>query len=420
MKFQGFEAVSVLTSHTADAPQGGLDLVVDSIMSSTKRSNLSFILDPLANEVMFEEKKPLARVAGDDGGFAVFSQKTGSFLHVSFSAVVLCTLIGSLLVCAVNMKNKEMLRSPYNVNIFHLAITDLFVALVIVLTPGFVNREILSPPNGKLGGQIFCRVISSHFLTFSTATTSIYITVALATERWYAVARPLQYRAKFHTKRLVCEVFMIWALALCVNCPLLFKVSFDAERKAHERCKSAVIFASPPCRKILAIAQFLLKFLIPFLITCKLYSRVLQETQRSHLVKLRRGGLDTRHSISRMSAVSTLVLGLCWFPNQVYYTCSEFDWVPLSTPAHYATIVVALVNSCLNPFIFAFHSKQYRYGFRALFCGTSKRKDDRMNLKLRMQMFRLVQLTCGAAGVRAPPSPSLLPKCYPPRVISSC
>jgi len=92
------------------------------------------------------------------------------------------------------------------------------------LTPGFIFPRRPSPPEERLSGEIFCRVISSHFLTFSTTTSSVYITVALAIERWYAVARPLQYRAKFHTKRLICEVFIIWGLSLAANVFLLFEV----------------------------------------------------------------------------------------------------------------------------------------------------------------------------------------------------
>lgn len=66
------------------------------------------------------------------------------------------------MVCAVNIKNKTMLRSPYNVNIFHLAITDLLVSFVTFLTPGFIFEDIPPAPEGRISGEIFCRLISSH------------------------------------------------------------------------------------------------------------------------------------------------------------------------------------------------------------------------------------------------------------------
>ena len=151
-------------------------------------------------------------------GSIVYSNEVESFLRVSFSVIVVFTIIGSLMVCLVNSKNKDMFKSPYNVNLFHLAIRyipDLLVSTATLLTPGFIFQEIR--PSTVLGGEIFCRIISSHFLTFSTTTTSIYITVALATERWYAVARPLEYRAKFHKKPASCvrDVYDMGAVTLC-------------------------------------------------------------------------------------------------------------------------------------------------------------------------------------------------------------
>lgn len=377
-------------------------------MSKSKTSNLTLVLATWSSSLPDSVLNKTEAFPFSDGQQHIarpYSKTEESlFLRFSFTAVVLCTIVGSLLVCAVNIKNKGMLKSPYNVNIFHLAITDLLVAFVVFLTPGFTFLEIPSPPEGKLSGEIFCRIISSHFLTFSTATTSIYITVALATERWYAVARPLQYRAKFHKKRLICEVFIIWGLSLCANALLLFEVKYNPEMDSSKRCEvTKIAFTDCNTFKILGVAQFLVKFLIPFLVTCNLYYRVLKETHKSRVMKCRIGN-DMRHSISRMAAVATLVLTICWLPNQVYYAGFAFDLVTLNTPVHYTTIVIAMINSCLNPFIFAFHSVQYRTGFRNLFCGVSE--DDKLKRIRGLGKFRFTQFF-NASSISAPLSPGL-------------
>ena len=372
------------------------------------KSNSTYILD------LFSSRPTTPVLHGtkqyeetDIPGGIVYLKEEESFLRISFSIIVVCTIIGSFLVCAVNVKNRGMLKSPYNVNIFHLAITDLLVSIAILLTPGFIFQEIPIALEGRLSGEIFCRVISSHFLTFCTATTSIYITVALATERWYAVTRPLEYRAKFHTKRLVCEGFIIWALSLCANSVLPFEVKYNPEKSsAAERCeviKIPVLY--PGIHKLLGIAQFVFKFIIPFTINCNLYMKVLRETQKSHVLS-RRVGVGMRRNISRMAAVSTLVLALCWLPNQAYYACFSFDLVQLNTPAHFTTIVIALINPCLNPFIFAFHSVQYRDGFRNLFCAVD-REEKLMKHNKRLCRFRrfTLQSECSPENIRVPSSP---------------
>ena len=346
--------------------------------------------------------------ANEDAEIGKFFEEE-KFLRVCFSVIVGFTIVGSLMVCMVNMRNKDMLKSPYNVNIFHLAITDLLVSIAILLTPGFLFQEI--PFASVLGGEIFCRVISSHFLTFSTATTSIYITVALATERWYAVARPLEYRAKFHRKRLLCETFTIWVLSLGANSLLPLEVKYNPDKNsALESCEVIKIpFVDPPIHKLLGIVQFAFKFVIPFTINCNLYLRVLAETRKSRVLS-RRIGSHMRHNISRMAAVSTLVLAFCWLPNQVFYVCFAFDLVQLNTPVHFSTIAIALLNPCLNPFIFAFHSVQYRRGFRNLFCGGyAEENGDKLKRteNQRLHKSRNTQLShCGPENFsQAPSSP---------------
>ena len=357
---------------------------------------------------MVVRRKNLSEDADFYGGIAP-SNEEEHFFRVCFSLIAVFTIVGSLLVCTVSMKNKDMLKSPYNVNLFHLAITDLMVSTAILSTPGFVFQEIPFAP--LLGGEIFCRVISSHFLTFSTATTSIYITVALATERWYAVARPLEYRAKFHQKRLICETFTIWVLSLGANSLLPLEVKFNSDKtSALESCEVIRIpFFDPPIHKLLGIVEFAFKFVIPFLITCNLYLRVLAETRKSRVLS-RRIGSHMRYNISRMAAVSTLVLAFCWLPNQIFHVCFAFDLVQLNTPAHYSTIAIALINPCLHPFIFAFHSVQYRQRFRSLFCGGySEENRDKLkqNKNQRLHKFRHTQLShCGPENFsQAPSSP---------------
>lgn len=364
-------------------------------MPRSKSANFTFALEPHpSTPTMDAHSKNTSQDADIYRGILYSNAEESMFLRTSFSIIVVCTILGSVMVCAVNIKNKGMLKSPYNVNIFHLAITDLLVSFVVLVTPGFIFQEIPFASEGGLSGEIFCRVITSHFLTFSTATTSMYITVALATERWYAVARPFQYRAKFHTKRLVCQVFIIWLLSLCANSLLPFEVKFNPDKNASfESCEVVKIpFFSPTVHKLLGIAQFMFKFIIPFTINCNLYIRVLAETRNSRVMN-RRNGLDMRLSISRMAANSTLVLALCWLPNQVFYACFAFDLVQLNTPAHFSTIVIALINPCLNPFIFAFHSVQYRRGFRNLFCGGAVKDKDKLKQRKRFCMFRLTELS---------------------------
>lgn len=78
------------------------------------------------------------------------------FFCIFFFVIVLCMIIGSFMVCVVNIKNKIMFRSFYNVNIFYLVIIDLLVLFVIFLILGFIFEDIFFVFEGRISGEIFC------------------------------------------------------------------------------------------------------------------------------------------------------------------------------------------------------------------------------------------------------------------------
>lgn len=68
----------------------------------------------------------------------VFLNEEENFFFVCFFVIVVFIIIGSFMVCMVIMKNKDMFKSFYNVNIFYFVIIDLLVFVVIVLIFGFI------------------------------------------------------------------------------------------------------------------------------------------------------------------------------------------------------------------------------------------------------------------------------------------
>ena len=293
-----------------------------------------------------------------------------SFLHcvltICFAVLSVWTVVSSVLVCLVNLRQKGMLRISYNRHIFHLAIADLLTSTMIGITPGFVIAKILPAPNEEYAGELHCRLVLSHFLIFTFCTSSILISSSLALERWYAVVKPFQYRTRFHVRRLVCEAIVIWSFSIVLNSSLPFELFYDATKPLYQRCNiSWRHFSTAETRRILSIVQFLGKFLIPLFLTCVLYIHLFRKTHASRSLSYGEG-IKKRNRICRMSAASTIALAICWFPNQVYYALYKFDLVELNTNVHHLTIAFAMINGCLNPFIFAFHSEQYRNGFKRL------------------------------------------------------
>lgn len=68
----------------------------------------------------------------------------------------------------------------------------------------------------------------------------------------------------------------------------------------------------------------------------------------------------------RMCSIVAFLFFLCWLPNQLYYALSAYNITTLETPFHYFTIVLAMSNSSLNPWVYCFASRQIKRGILSL------------------------------------------------------
>ena len=67
-----------------------------------------------------------------------------------------------------------------------------------------------------------------------------------------------------------------------------------------------------------------------------------------------------------------LFLAVCWIPNQFVYLLSKFNITQLDTPLHHATVVLAMFNSCVNPWIYGAANRNYRRKFIKILCFLKK------------------------------------------------
>lgn len=74
----------------------------------------------------------------------------------------------------------------------------------------------------------------------------------------------------------------------------------------------------------------------------------------------------------RMCAITGLFLALCWIPNQFVYMLSKFNITQLDTPLHHATVVLAMFNSCVNPWIYGATNRNYRKKITRIICFWKK------------------------------------------------
>lgn len=270
------------------------------------------------------------------------------------SVVAFCS--NGLLV-AVLLCNRVLLRTPYNVLILSLAVTDMTTGIGLMLTPPWIIGFKNFPIPGGIAGELFCRIVVSYYLVFTLGIVSVYTITCLSLERWFAVAKPAKYRAGFKNYRIYIMVSMVWLVSFLFNAPHLFEM-----RLAADSTCAWVTLTEGKVRKAISFIEFLGKFFIPLLITCLSFLSLWIKVRDSPaLFKTNKGKAGVR--LLRMCAIIAVVLALCWFPNQIYYLLFKFDITEMDTPAHQFTVVLCMGNSTLNPFIYCATNSTYRKKF---------------------------------------------------------
>ena len=76
------------------------------------------------------------------------------------------------------------------------------------------------------------------------------------------------------------------------------------------------------------------------------------------------------NSLLHMCAITAFIilLVICWIPNELFYVLSKFSITQFDTPLHRATVVLAILNSCVNPWINGATNRNYSKRFTRILC----------------------------------------------------
>lgn len=190
----------------------------------------------------------------------------------------------------------------------------------------------------------------------------MYTVTLLAVERWFAVFRPLGYRTTFRPQKVQKYLLAVWVSSFVVNSTHIIETKYTLHGdNTTRRCTFHPRVAGMEARAAIGVVEMCIKFLIPATILLVSFtclhrfmkdSALLTTTRRSSYLALTR--------VTQMAAITSLVMLLCWFPNQLFYLLFKLNVVLLNTPWHRATVILCMFNSCLNPCIFLLSNKIYR------------------------------------------------------------
>lgn len=341
--------------------------------------------------------------------------------------LIIWTLLGNVLVCAAIVRSRHLRAKMTNVFIVSLAVSDLFVALLVM--PWKAAAEVA----GHWPFGAFCDVWVAFDIMCSTA--SILNLCVISVDRYWAISRPFHYQRKMTRRVALVMVGLVWTLSVLISFipvqlhwhrdqtgswgevdppPNLangtpWEEAGEPEAPA-ENCDSSL-------NQTYAISSSLISFYIPVAIMIATYTRIyrIAQVQIRRISSLERAaerarncgspapcasGASLRVSITAETKVLktlSVIMGVfvcCWLPffilNCLVPFCSGHPEGPrasfpcVSETTFDVFVWLGWANSSLNPVIYAFNTDFRKVFARLLGCShrCSRTQVETVNLSM--------------------------------------
>ncbi|XP_015267574.1 PREDICTED: apelin receptor [Gekko japonicus] len=291
---------------------------------------------------------------------------------------ILGTAGNGLVLWTIFWGGQEKRRSA-DTFVANLAVADLTFVVTLPLWATYVILDY-----HWAFGSFACKL--SSYLVFVNMYASVFCLTGLSFDRYLAIVRPIA-NAKLRSKASgLLVTITLWALAALLALPaMIFRSAGALNGETKVTCfMDYSCVASNETEAAweagLGLSSTLMGFVVPFAIMLTCYYFIAR-TIASHFRKGRSEGLRKRKRLLTIIIVLVATFAACWLPYHLVktvYMLMDWEVMPLSCGVHaflsnlhpYCT-GLAYVNSCLNPFLYAFFDPRFRQACAAILCSSS-------------------------------------------------
>jgi len=283
--------------------------------------------------------------------------------QVAYSTICTIAIVGNSLVILVFVWDKKLLKKSYNLLILFLAIADVLTATLLITNPAFVLGDAFPYPTNPVLGEIFCRVIWSRAFIFQLVVCSVYLSLALTAERWFAIVKPQKYGTFFTKKRILIYVVSSWVWSFALTSSGVIEKSYNPS--SNKICEHKTYSPGSFFRPFVGSFQVLMKVFFPCLVMIGLYIHMVINTNKSPVASLE-SKAKLRGKINRMICTACFILMICLAPNQIFLVFVWAGKAKLDTKLHHVLALLTFISTCVNPFIYGLTNKNYRHRYRKI------------------------------------------------------
>ncbi|KAG8174922.1 hypothetical protein JTE90_020201 [Oedothorax gibbosus] len=278
-----------------------------------------------------------------------------------FGIIIIVGLIGNAFVVIVVTCNPQM-RSTTNLLIFNLAIADL---LFIVFCVPFTAWDY-SLPYWPFG-DIWCKIV--QYLVIVCAYASIYTLVLMSLDRFLAVVYPITSISIRTERNAYFAISLMWIVIFICCIPALQAHGELYYEFAYTQYSVCVFLATHGYNfAAFQICFFLSSYIIPLILIFCLYLSMLRRLWFGVTPSGRMSAesVKSKKRVTKMVVAVVVMFACCWCPIQIMMVLKGLKAYGLSRTSILIQItshVLAYMNSCLNPILYAFLSDNFRKAF---------------------------------------------------------
>ncbi|XP_022096747.1 uncharacterized protein LOC110982564 [Acanthaster planci] len=319
-----------------------------------------------------------------DGGSSYLFPFPPWLIPVILGILICVGMVGNSLVIFVIVRASQ--RTVTNYYIVNLAVADiLFLAFCAPKTANdYLNQ-------GFTLGRFMCKVVL--YLQYVTSHSTCFLLAAMSVDRFQAIVRPLKSLKTRTLQTAITISVLVWLSAFLLYIP--FPLYFDLQELVYQGTLTTYCLISWPSGTLefaYTIMTFLFPYALPLVVIAVCYTVMLrhlwQRVAPSDAVSGPANTANTERNLRQKRKITLMVLTVvivftvCWFPLHFYSLWSSFGAsfvytnhaLNLKTAGH----VLSYVNSCANPFIYAFLGENFRKSFRKAFpCCFKRARADR-------------------------------------------